>query len=82
MGPVGVPERAEGRISAEYMVEGDAQLTVCARNIGGLRCSPLFPATLGPRFCPPPPSPHEPCPEGLFFCEGSCRPYSYCSFER
>lgn len=69
-----VPEL--GLVQGEYMNEGSAVLTVCARNEGGTRCSERFTASLGPTLCVNPPV-HAVCPSGSRPCPGKgCIPNS------
>lgn len=62
-----VPEL--GLIQGEYINEGSAVLTVCAKNEGGMSCGERFAATLGPTLCVNPPV-HPVCPSGSRPCPG------------
>lgn len=71
-----------GLVNAEYSSEGAADLTVCARNQGGVACSNRFATTLGPISCPNPPA-HRICPAGSRLCGSRCvRPGESCNYEQ
>jgi len=71
-----------GLVNAEYSNEGAAELTVCAKNQGGVTCSNRFAATLGSTSCPHPPA-HRICPSGSRPCGSKCiGPGERCNHEQ
>lgn len=72
-----------GQINAKYRYnEGDAILSVCARNSAGWSCSNRFAVTFGPSLCVYPPVLPGPCPSGQMVCmtDGVCRPFAQCDY--
>jgi hypothetical protein len=73
-------DAAKGTLTVEFSTgDGTFDWTVCARNIGGERCSAPFPVTLS--TCRPGSVPGEfRCPAGQVRCRGTCRPIIHCQF--